>query len=83
VCELVQVLDLSQPKISKHIAKIRQIDLVATKRNEQYIYYSLNKNDMNYYSILEETVKECRKNDLFKNDIIELNKIDSFVCRGN
>ena len=78
VCELVDILDLSQPKISKHIAKLRAINLVSTERNEQYIYYSLNEDNENYLKVLK-VVFEI-DNQLLKKDIEILNKIESFVC---
>jgi ArsR family transcriptional regulator len=78
VCELVEILQLSQPKISKHIAKLRQIDLVSTTRKEQYIYYSLNRDKNQYLDILQPIFKQ--KHDLFQLDINQLNQIENFVC---
>ncbi len=78
VCELVDILELSQPKISKHIAKIRTINLVNTERNEQYIYYSLNKENNDFIKVL--TTVFNIENTLLKNDLSKLNKIESFVC---
>lgn len=78
VCELVDILGLPQPKISKHIAKLRSINLVETERNEQYIYYSINKEKVDYIKILN-AVFEIENNTL-KTDLINLNQIESFVC---
>jgi len=41
VCELSEILDLPQPKISKHLTKLRDLGLVKTRREAQFIYYSL------------------------------------------
>ncbi len=41
VCELVVVLDLSQPKISKHLARLKHSGLVKTNREERFVTYSL------------------------------------------
>ena len=78
VCELVEILDLSQPKISKHIARLRQIKLVETDRNEQYIYYSLNKENEDYNKIISSLLSI--KNETFDIDTLALDNIESFVC---
>ena len=41
VCDLMTALDLSQPKVSRHLAILREAGLVATERRGQWIYYSL------------------------------------------
>lgn len=78
VCELVDILELPQPKISKHIARLRTINLVNTTRSEQYIYYSLNKEIKEYSTILNAVFQ--LDNDKLQNDINNLNKITDFVC---
>jgi ArsR family transcriptional regulator len=78
VCELVDILELSQPKISKHIARLRSINLVTTKRNEQYIYYSLDRRNLEYMNIIN-TVLQTNNNDLLE-DIKNLEKVETFVC---
>ena len=78
VCELVEILELSQPKISKHIARLRTINLVNSKRNEQYIYYSLNKEIVSYMEVLKSVFNS--KNDILENDLNNLGKLETFVC---
>lgn len=41
VCELVVVLDLSQPKISKHLSRLKHAGLVKTSREERFVTYAL------------------------------------------
>lgn len=41
VCEICGVLELSQPKVSKHLAKLRDKGFVSDERKEQFIFYSL------------------------------------------
>lgn len=45
VCELVGVLDIPQPKISKVLSKLRDLDLVEDTRKEKFVFYSLKKNN--------------------------------------
>ena len=42
VCELTTALDTSQPKVSRHLAQLRDSGLLSTRREGQWIYYALN-----------------------------------------
>lgn len=41
VCELVEVLEVPQGKISRHLAILKQAQLVRDRRDATWIYYSL------------------------------------------
>jgi ArsR family transcriptional regulator len=41
VCELVEVLDMAQGKVSRHLAVLKQAQLVQDRREGTWIYYSL------------------------------------------
>ncbi|SDU25628.1 metalloregulator ArsR/SmtB family transcription factor [Halopseudomonas salegens] len=41
VCELTCALQASQPKISRHLAELRQCGLLQDRRQGQWVYYSL------------------------------------------
>ena len=41
VCDLTATLDLSQPKISRHLALLRTTGVLQDRRQGQWIYYSL------------------------------------------
>ncbi|WP_445395861.1 metalloregulator ArsR/SmtB family transcription factor [Zobellella sp. An-6] len=41
VCELTHALEESQPKISRHLALLRQSGLLADRREGQWVYYRL------------------------------------------
>ncbi|SET58244.1 ArsR family transcriptional regulator [Marinobacter segnicrescens] len=41
VCELTEALDVSQPKVSRHLATLRDTGLVETERHGQWVYYYL------------------------------------------
>ena len=46
VCELVDVLQSSQPGISQHLKKMKQANLVKEFRKGHWIYYQLNKEEL-------------------------------------
>lgn len=41
VCELMHALDVIQPKISRHLALLRDLKVVSSRRQGQWIYYQL------------------------------------------
>lgn len=41
VCELTHALNLSQPKISRHLAHLRESGLLLTRREGQWMYYRI------------------------------------------
>jgi len=42
VCELMQAIGDSQPKISRHLAQLRSCGLLTDKRQGQWVFYSIN-----------------------------------------
>lgn len=62
VCELVELLETSQPNISQHIRKLKDAGLLKEARKGQWIYYSLNIEDMPYLrSVLSELPSQREK----------------------
>lgn len=41
VCELTGALELSQPKVSRHLAQLRRCGLLGDRRAGQWVHYSL------------------------------------------
>jgi len=41
VCELVEALDQNQPKISRHLAQLRNSAVLVDRKQDQWVYYSL------------------------------------------
>ncbi|MFA9556579.1 ArsR/SmtB family transcription factor [Evansella sp. AB-rgal1] len=52
VCELVEVLKMSQPSISQHIAKLKSAEIVKERRKGQWIFYRINK-DSELFPLVE------------------------------
>ncbi len=42
VCDLMSVLQLSQPKVSRHLAELRKHELVVDVRRGKWVYYRIN-----------------------------------------
>lgn len=42
VCELIEATQESQPKVSRHLAQLRQCGLLNDRRQGQWVYYRIN-----------------------------------------
>ncbi|WP_186670772.1 metalloregulator ArsR/SmtB family transcription factor [Sporosarcina sp. BP05] len=57
VCEFVEIFNMSQPAISQHLRKLKDIKVVKEERRGQWIFFSINKSHEDYpfiQSILEQ-----------------------------
>lgn len=52
VCEFVEIFQFSQPAISQHLRKLRDLKLVEEERKGQWTFYSLNRGS-DYYPFLK------------------------------
>ncbi len=43
VCQLVELLNIPQPTVSQHLAKLRMMRLVTERKAAQWVYYSANR----------------------------------------
>jgi ArsR family transcriptional regulator len=74
VCELMQALDESQPKISRHLAQLRNCGLLTDKRQGQWVFYSINSELAEWaISILSATL--TANAEFISNNLISLNKM--------
>ncbi|TCS94988.1 ArsR/SmtB family transcription factor [Hazenella coriacea] len=49
VCELVEVLQITQPAVSQHMRKLKQAKLVKEQRKGQWVIYSLSGEDFPFF----------------------------------
>jgi ArsR family transcriptional regulator len=59
VCDIMSVIKAPQPKISRHLAYLRRHELVATKREGQWVYYSLSKPIGSFHKRLLSCLDDC------------------------
>jgi ArsR family transcriptional regulator len=68
VCELADALGLPQYRISKHLAILRQVGLVADSRVGTWVYYSVSSRVSEFTSGLYRLVREHVRGPLFDAD---------------
>ncbi len=58
VCDLEEVLKLSQSNASRHLTKLRQAGLIVGEKQAQWVYYRLNEISLERYSFVRELLAE-------------------------
>ncbi len=58
VCELCEILEMSQSKLSFHLKTLKEAGLVRTRQEGRWIYYSLN---LPQFVVLEQYLAEYRR----------------------
>ena len=51
VCELVELLQMSQPSVSQHLGKLKRAAIILEEKRGKWVFYSLNKHH-NLYPFL-------------------------------
>ena len=75
VRDLCDVLDLIQPKVSRHLAYLRRVGLVAVRQDSKWKYYSIAKNPKGLHRALLSCVRTClRRTDELAADVVRLKK---------
>ena len=78
VCELTHVLQESQPKISRHLAQLRELGVVLDRRQCQWIYYRMNPELPAWArEVLSATAGAVRLQDPFSQDLRALQDTQS------
>lgn len=79
VCELCGVMDISQPNVSKHLAKMRDMGFVKDEKREQYVFYSLNIENEIFKNILMNIVDNLENYQVLKSDIEKSKDIEKYL----
>lgn len=76
VCELMQVLNMSQPRISRHLSVLKNAGLVDDRREGKWVHYSLRDGTENdeVNAIVKTLSKMANNNSLIKEDKKNLKK---------
>jgi len=71
VCELTAALDMIQPKISRHLAQLRNTELLVDERRGQWVYYRINPNLPNWVTEVLNNTNKANK-ELIEDDLLRL-----------
>lgn len=59
VGDLIEIIEVPQPTASRHLAYLRRVQLVVTRKEGLWIYYSLAPAQNNFHRKLLECLAEC------------------------
>ncbi len=80
VCDFSHALQVTQPKISRHLAILRGAGIVSDRRAGAWIYYSLHPNLPAWaYRLLSVITKETAG--FYPSDLLKLNERDRTLCK--
>ena len=81
VCFFVEILGVSQPKISRHLAYLRKAGLVAARREGKWMHYRLlQPHDEVAQDILRSTLRKLAARPEMRRDV---SKLGSACCEPN
>ena len=83
VCEICGALELSQPKVSKHLSKMRDKGFVITDKKEQFVFYKLNLKDETLKNIIEDINNNIDKYHILKKDREKLKHKEKYLKECN
>jgi ArsR family transcriptional regulator len=66
VCHLYETLDMTQPKVSRHLAILREAGLVQTRREGLWVHYSLHQALPDWVRTVLEAMTQGQKPDSIK-----------------
>lgn len=76
VCFFTEVLDVSQPKISRHLAYLRNAGIVSARRDGKWMYYRIvEPEDFYAAQILQDTLDWLKSQERMQKDYEKLNMI--------
>ena len=83
VCEICGALELSQPKVSKHLSKMRDKGFVITEKKEQFVFYKINIKDETVKSIVGDINKNIERYNILKKDREKLKYKEKYLKECN
>ena len=73
VCDLEDVLNLSQSNASRHLTKLRHCRLIVAEKQAQWVYYRINENLLSEQPFVRALLeKELAKSEKYQQDLSKL-----------
>lgn len=76
VCELMHVLDLQQPVMSRHLAQLKETGLAHSRKQGQWVFYRINENLPSWMqNVLTQTAQGISNQAPHKDDLASIKKM--------
>ena len=82
VCEICEVLEISQPKVSRHLARMREAGFVRDDRQGQWVFYYVNFDDEVQREIMQAINNKRKKYPLINQDVknLTVKAVEGSLC---
>ena len=80
VCDLVSVLNVPQPKVSRHLAYLRKVGLVTVRKESVWCYYQLAPTNTAFEAALRKCIESCGELPRLARDVENLKENRSSCC---
>ncbi len=83
VCEIEEILDLSQTNVSRHLSKLMQSGLLDSSKEAQWVFYRINKDFFEKHHALAQYLKSSfNKDEIFTLDRKKFEKMNKLPASG-
>ncbi|MFP4687553.1 MAG: ArsR/SmtB family transcription factor [bacterium] len=85
VCELENLLGISQSNASRHLKKLKNCGLISGRKQEQWVHYDLNEELLEKHSFIKQLLEnEFSNQPLFRRDIDKLRRYNEsdYTCEN-
>lgn len=79
VCQITGILEISQPKASKALSKLRDLNLVIDHRIDKFVYYKLNDNNKMLNHILDHIASDRDSYEQLQEDMTRVSLKEEFL----
>lgn len=79
VCEISGILGVPQPRVSKNLSKLRDLNLVIDERKEKFVFYTLKKDNLLLTQTLQQIINQIEQYPQIKIDSDRLMDKDQFL----
>ena len=79
VCQLTGILELSQPKVSKNLSKLKDLKLVKDDRKDKFVVYSLSLENEVFKRVVETIVRDMESHGQLMTDKERFQYGDEFL----
>lgn len=74
VCEICDVIGESQPKVSRHLAKLRDAGLVWDERQGQWVFYKLSIENKTASEIMSTIIRNIDEHSILSSDKLKMDE---------
>jgi ArsR family transcriptional regulator, arsenate/arsenite/antimonite-responsive transcriptional repressor len=82
VCEIENILDMTQSNVSRHLIKLKDAEIIEIEKRGQFVFHRINLETVMKFPFLKSLLEEIAAK--YNDDLVRLNKLreNEIICRG-